>query len=110
VTRRIIEKIKQPLPTFYPTQIKPKNPNPGSRVLSMAFQDPVRIFDPGWSPRWSQRRTFLVDLDLVYHGCLVWLLLAHRWFTRLDLANILTSVCSDEYSCVIYVLLFSFLP
>ena len=47
VTRRIIEKIKQPIPTFYPTQFKPKNPNPGSRVLSMAFQDPVRIFDPG---------------------------------------------------------------
>ena len=47
VIRRIIEKIKQPIPTFYPTQFKPKNPNPGSRVLSMAFQDPVRIFDPG---------------------------------------------------------------
>jgi len=47
VIRRIIEKTKQHIPTFYPTQFKPKNPNPGSRVLSMAFQDPVRIFDPG---------------------------------------------------------------
>ena len=43
----IFERITQPLPTFYLTQVNPTNPNPGSRVLSMAFQDPVRIFDPG---------------------------------------------------------------
>jgi hypothetical protein len=51
VIRRIIEKIKQPIPTFYLTQVNPTNPNPGSRVLSMAFQDPVRIFDPRMMPQ-----------------------------------------------------------
>jgi hypothetical protein len=47
IQRLILEKITQPLPTSYLTQFKLTNPNPGSRVLSMAFQDPVRIFDPG---------------------------------------------------------------
>ena len=47
IQRLILVWITQPTPTFYPTQVSPTNPNPGSRVLSMAFQDPVRIFDPG---------------------------------------------------------------
>jgi len=47
IQRIISERKSQPLPTFYPAQVNPTNPNPGSRVLSMSFQDPVRIFDPG---------------------------------------------------------------
>ena len=47
IQRLIFEKKPQPNSTFYLTQVNSTNFNPGSRVLSMAFQDPVRIFDPG---------------------------------------------------------------
>ena len=48
-SQRIISKqIFQSISTTYTTQfIIPKNLDPGSRVRSMVFQDPVRIFDPG---------------------------------------------------------------
>ena len=47
IQRIIFMNIMQPKSTAYLTQVNSTNFNPGSRVLSMAFQDPVRIFDPG---------------------------------------------------------------